>query len=148
MTTAYAPSFQSSIDPGAATGDHSVVGAPRTVLRVEGAITLVAATLAYAHLGLGWSWFAALFLVPDLSLLGYLVDRRVGAIAYNTGHSTVGPALLASAALLTGHAALVPLALIWVAHIGFDRLLGYGLKYPTAFGATHLGVLGRPSRQG
>ena len=66
-----------------------------------------------------------------------------GAIAYNAGHSTVGPALLAAVALVTGRAGLLPVALIWVAHIGFDRMLGYGLKYATAFGATHLGRVGR-----
>jgi hypothetical protein len=145
MTTAHAPLFTSALDPAPAPAvdDRSAAGVPRTVLRVEGAVALAAATVAYAHVGLGWGWFAALFLVPDLSLLGYLVDRRVGAIAYNAGHSTVGPALLAAVALVTGRAGLLPVALIWVAHIGFDRMLGYGLKYATAFGATHLGRVGR-----
>jgi hypothetical protein len=96
---------------------------------------LVAALVGYHLLGASWSWFAALFLVPDLSFLGYLAGPRVGAVAYNAAHGLVGPAVLA---------ALSPwLALIWVAHVGFDRALGYGLKYGTSFGATHLGMLGK-----
>lgn len=146
MTTAYAPIFAPAADLSPALRDaHGAVGAPRAVLRLEGAAMLVAATAAYAHLGLGWGWFAGLFLLPDLSMLGYLVNARVGSIAYNAGHSYVGPALLAAVALLSGHAAALPVALIWLAHIGFDRMLGYGLKYATAFGATHLGTVGRPA---
>jgi hypothetical protein len=142
MTTATATQFASSIAADLA-DTHAVTGAPRVVLRLEGALVLLAATAAYAHLGVGWKLFAALFLVPDLSMLGYLLGRRVGAAAYNTGHSYIGPALLAAAALWAGHAALLPVALIWIAHIGFDRMLGYGLKYGSTFGATHLGSLGR-----
>jgi len=140
MTTAYAPMFAApAADAPAAVRDaHGVVGAPRVVLRLEGAAMLLAATVAYAHVGPGWVRFAALFLLPDLSMLGFLAGARAGAIAYNAGHSYVGPALVAALALLGGHAAALPVALIWAAHIGFDRMLGYGLKYATAFGATHL----------
>jgi len=46
--------------------------------------------------------------------------------------------------LLLRRPALVPIALIWMNHIGVDRLLGYGLKYPAGFGWTHLGKLGKP----
>jgi len=123
--------------------NHAVTGAPRALLRLEGALMLMAATAAYAHLGAGWKLFAALFLLPDLSMLGYLSGPRAGALAYNAGHSYIGPALLAAAALWSGHAALLPCALIWIAHVGFDRMLGYGLKYGSSFGATHLGSLGR-----
>ena len=70
---------------------------------------------------------------------------RVGAIVYNIGHSHVGPALLgAVAAFLDAHVLLAGVA-IWCAHIGFDRALGYGLKYGRAFSATHLGTIGRRS---
>lgn len=118
-------------------------GVPRLVLRVEGALMFAAGLLAYAHLGGRWGWFAALFLVPDLSMLGYLLNPRVGAAAYNTGHSYAGPALLAAAAWALGAPSLLLGAAIWVAHIGADRALGYGLKYATAFGDTHLGRVGR-----
>ncbi len=119
--------------PGAATGSVAVL------LRAEAAIELTLAVWAYRHLGGSWTLFAALFLVPDLSMLGYLVDRRVGAWLYNFGHSYISPAVLAVAGFATAAPLLHALALIWAAHIGFDRLAGFGLKYKTAFGATHLG---------
>ncbi|WP_156255636.1 DUF4260 domain-containing protein [Sandarakinorhabdus oryzae] len=109
------------------------------ILRIEGGILLAVSVAAYRQLGGDWGVFALLFLVPDLSMLGYLLGPRRGAMLYNAGHSTIGPALLA-AALAFWSPALVPLVAIWTAHIGFDRLLGYGLKYPHAFRATHLGM--------
>jgi hypothetical protein len=121
----------------------AVSGAPRALLRLEGAGMLIAALMAYAQLGGGWGLFFALFLAPDLAFLGYLAGPRAGAVAYNATHSYVGPLLLA----LLGSAVpgLLPLALIWAGHVGFDRMLGYGLKYGAGFGYTHLGRIGRPS---
>jgi Domain of unknown function (DUF4260) len=133
----------------------SVSGTPLTLLRLEGAAALAGATLAYAALGGRWPMFALLFLVPDLSMLGYLLGRRLGAACYNAGHSYLGPAALAAlGASLNAHkrASDMPLdlllcfACIWAAHVGFDRLLGYGLKYGTNFGDTHLGRRGRADR--
>jgi hypothetical protein len=125
-----------------ARGSGAVWGTPLTLLRLEGAAALVGATLAYSSLGGRWPVFALLFLLPDLSMLGYLVDRRIGAACYNAAHSYLGPALLGAFGMtLSGHGAL-GVACIWVAHVGFDRLLGYGLKYGTSFGDTHLGRRG------
>lgn len=124
---------------------NHVSGRVRGLLRLEGLALLVASVLGYAHLQGSWGWFAALFLVPDVSLAGYLFGSQIGAAVYNTGHSTIGPLLLAAVALLAGLPVLLPYALIWSAHIGFDRALGYGLKYGTGFGHTHLGLIGRQS---
>ncbi len=125
-----------------------VVGAPKAILRLEGAAVLAAALAAYSRFGADWVLFAALFLVPDLSMLGYFAGRRVGAVSYNLAHSYVLPiALAATCAALSRHDLLAP-ALIWIAHIGFDRMLGYGLKYGAAFGHTHLGLVGRMKRTG
>lgn len=123
-----------------------VVGAVRTVLRLEGLTVLTLALAAYATSHVSWWEFAALFLAPDLSFLGYLVNPRVGGLTYNTLHSYIAPLLLGLAANLAGAPFLVPLAVIWIAHIGFDRSLGYGLKYASAFGDTHLGSLRRPEK--
>lgn len=114
----------------------------RTLLRVEGAAALLAATWAYAALDQGWIWFAALFLVPDAGMAGYLVGPRLGAITYNLCHTYPGPLLLAGLGWYEGSVFAVATALIWVAHIGFDRLLGYGLKEPEGFHSTHLGRIG------
>jgi hypothetical protein len=131
--------------PDAATETGAVSGAPRMVLRLEGAAALAGAAFAYAALGGRWSVFAALFLVPDVSMLGYLAGRRTGAACYNAAHSYLGAAILAALGAASNMHTLPCVAAIWVAHVGFDRLLGYGLKYGTSFGDTHLGRRG--SRQ-
>jgi hypothetical protein len=120
----------------------AVSGAPRTLLRIEGAVALVGASFAYSALGARWSVFALLFLVPDLSMLGYLAGRRAGAACYNAAHSYVVPALLAALATVSSAHGLLPIACIWAVHVGFDRMLGYGLKYGSSFGDTHLGLRG------
>lgn len=126
---------------------HTTTGATQgtvtALLRLEGALAAGLATLAYRHLGGDWWQFAWLFLLPDLTMLGYLAGRQWGAVCYNAGHTYASPAALAFASHALGRPALLPLAAIWAAHVGFDRLMGYGLKYPAAFGATHLGWRGR-----
>ena len=102
---------------------------------------LALAVLVFQRGGHSWLLLALLFLAPDLSFAGYLGGPRVGAAAYNAAHSYVGPVVAAVLALLTGRPPV--LACIWAAHVGFDRALGYGLKYPTGFGDTHLGAIGR-----
>ena len=123
--------------PGATRGEVTLM------LRLEGAVALGAAMLAYRATGASWGLFAGLFLLPDLSMLGYLANRRLGAAIYNAGHTYLAPAALAALGWATNTPALFAPALIWAAHIGFDRLMGYGLKYGTAFGATHLGWRGK-----
>ena len=112
-------------------------------LRLEGGVALALLALAYRASGASWWLFAVHFLVSDLTMLGYLVNRRVGAAVYNIGHTYLTPAALAFAGVVPGTSALWLTGLIWGAHIGFDRLLGYGLKYPQAFQATHLGWRGK-----
>jgi hypothetical protein len=132
-----------SLDLADASFSGAVSRAPAVILRLEGLGVLAAAVWAYAELVGDWRLFAVLFLVPDLSMLGYLAGRKVGAAAYNAGHSYLGPLALAAAGWTSGKPLLWSIALIWAAHIGFDRLLGYGLKYSTGFGDTHLGRKGR-----
>lgn len=120
-----------------------VSGAPRLLLRLEGAAMLAAAIIGYRELGASWWLLGILFLVPDLALVAYLAGPRLGAIAYNAVHSYVAPALLAALGYAADLRAVWPLCLIWLAHIGMDRALGLGLKFPTAFSDTHLGTVGR-----
>jgi hypothetical protein len=121
----------------------AVSGQPRLILRLEGAALFAAALCAYWLTGESWWLFLILFLVPDLSFAAYLLNPRVGAAAYNALHATVGPILLGLYGLWFGPAIVIAVALIWAAHVGFDRLLGYGLKYPSAFQDTHLGRIGK-----
>ena len=120
----------------------AVDGMPRLLLRIEGAALAIAALYAYYRVGASWWLFAALILVPDLSFAGYLINTRIGAIAYNTMHVTVGPLLLGALGFLLPSLDLIAVALIWAAHVGIDRALGYGLKYGAGFGLTHLGRIG------
>ncbi len=111
---------------------------PNLLLRLEGVIVLLLAIGAYFHLRASGLLFVVLILAPDLSALGYLVNARVGSWTYDLIHTYVLPALLVVAGLVWDQSLLVHISLIWFAHIGVDRLLGYGLKYPTAFKDTHL----------
>jgi hypothetical protein len=131
------------LDAGASAPAGFASGSVRATLRMEGAAAFAAAAALYAHAGLSWRLFALPFLVPDLAMLGYLAGARAGAVAYNVAHTYALALPLALAGFLAGEPAVLAVALIWVAHIGFDRALGYGLKYPSAFGDTHLGRVGR-----
>ena len=125
------------------TAAGQVTGGVRTLLRLEGLAVLSVAVAAYASFGDSWGLFAALFLLPDLAFIAYLAGPRRGAMAYNATHSCVGPLGLLAAGVLGAMPMLLAMALIWCAHIGFDRALGYGLKYAGGFNQTHLGTLGR-----
>ena len=123
----------------------AVTGSVLTLLRLEGLAVATVTAVLYARTGASWWLFAALWLTPDLSMLGYLASSCWGARTYNAVHSYVVPGALAVSALLLQANALLPFALIWANHIGVDRLLGYGLKYSDGFGFTHLGRLGKHS---
>jgi hypothetical protein len=110
-------------------------------LRAEGLAVFALSLLAYWHTGTSWWLFFALLLVPDIAMLPYLLNPRAGAVAYNLAHNYVFPLSLAAVAMLLRLEHLLPYLLIWTAHIGMDRMLGYGLKYPSGFKVTHLGAL-------
>jgi hypothetical protein len=111
---------------------------PSALLRFEEAALLFATLFVYQHFHSSWLLFAILFLTPDLFMLGYLINPRIGSATYNLAHTLFFPVTLALIAFATHHQLLTAMALIWIAHIAFDRLLGYGLKYPTHFKDTHL----------
>jgi hypothetical protein len=117
-------------------------GGVRAVLRLEGAAAFAAAVALYAHGGYSWLLFALLLLAPDLAMLAYLLGPRAGAFVYNLAHTYALALPLGLAGLFLDSSLAATLALIWVAHIGLDRMLGYGLKYGSGFGHTHLGRIG------
>jgi hypothetical protein len=124
------------------THEGAVTGKVGTLLRIEGLMLFCAATVFYGTTGASWWLFAVLFLAPDLSFLAYLAGPRLGAIGYNAFHATIGPLLLGLGGMIMHGSSAGSLALIWLAHIGIDRALGYGLKYASGFGFTHLGRIG------
>lgn len=107
-------------------------------LRFEGLVLLVGSVAAYVHLRGSGLLFVVLLFAPDLAMLGYLVNVRVGALVYNLAHHYAVPLILIAVGLAAGIEALLLVGLIWSAHISMDRAVGYGLKYPTAFKDTHL----------
>lgn len=111
---------------------------PGILLRMEGFAVLLVSVLFYWQMHFGWLLFAILLLTPDLSMIGYLGGAKIGASVYNLVHTLVGPLLLMGFGVLTAHYTFLPYGLIWTAHIGVDRMLGFGLKYPTNFKDTHL----------
>lgn len=125
--------------PGQTSGN--VLGWPKILLRLEGAALMAAALFAYFGLGADWRLLAWLFLAPDVSMLFYLAGPRAGAIAYNIAHTTFIPFAVLGAGVFYDQGLMISVALI------LDRMLGFGLKYESAFGDTHLGRVGRSPEQ-
>ena len=116
---------------------------PIGLQRWEGLALLVLAIALFGWAGISWWWFGLLLLAPDLFMVGYLKDARLGAAIYNLGHWLLWPSLFLAVGIPGGRPALVAAGSIWLAHIGMDRALGYGFKLEEGFTHTHLGLIGR-----
>src|SRR5260221_13450234 len=130
-------------DMGCTETAGAVTGGVRTLLRLEGLTLFAGMTLLYAVWDGSWWVYAILFLVPDLSFAAYLAGPKAGAIIYNAAHSYMAPMTLMTAGFALSSPLVLSIAMIWLAHIGIDRALGYGLKYKVGFGYTHLGRIGK-----
>jgi Domain of unknown function (DUF4260) len=124
----------------------AVAGGPRMLLRLEGVALFVGMTLLYGVWDGSWWVYAILFFVPDISFAAYLVGPRSGAMVYNAAHSYLAPVAIMTSGFVTSSPLVLSIAMIWLAHIGIDRALGYGLKYARGFGFTHLGRIGKQAR--
>jgi hypothetical protein len=121
----------------------SATGGVRALLRLEGVVLFAGMTLLYALWEGSWWVYAILFLAPDLSFAAYLAGPKAGAIVYNAAHSYLAPVALMTTGLAMASPLVLSIAMIWLAHIGIDRALGYGLKYQAGFAFTHLGRIGK-----
>jgi hypothetical protein len=121
----------------------SIFTRPNTLLRIEGAATLLLAAYLYSIASADWLLFVLLLIVPDVAILGYVRGSVVGAAVYNLLHTEIGPLILATAAVKMQVPLGLAIALVWLAHIGMDRTFGYGLKLTTGFRDTHLGRISR-----
>lgn len=110
-------------------------------LRLEGLAVFALSIFLYGRGEQGWLLFVSTLLLPDLSMAAYFGGARRGATVYNLAHNYAAPLALAAFGVLAGDPLAVSLALVWTAHIGMDRMLGYGLKMPTGFHETHLGAI-------
>ncbi len=114
------------------------ISMPKLLLHLEGLAVVVVVVVLYAHFAYTWWLFALLLLVPDLSMAAYTINTRIGSAVYNLAHTSTLPLLVAGLCFVLGMSFGLQLALIWLAHIGMDRTVGYGLKYATHFKDTHL----------
>jgi hypothetical protein len=106
---------------------------PAALLRVEGVALLALSVLLYRVNGESWLLFGVLLLAPDLSMLGYFAGPKVGAAIYNAFHTYAIPAVVGALGMVFASPLMVAVAVIWFTHIGMDRTVGYGLKYPSSF---------------
>ncbi len=151
MSRADRPAAVASAAVGEQRLDGVVTGRPRVFLRVEGAVLLAASLFGYAATERPWWLVPAVLLLPDIFMAGYARSTAFGALTYNLAHAYPLPALLGGIGLWNGSLLVQALALVWFAHIGMDRALGYGLKHDDGFVHTHLGMIGtstaaRPAR--
>ncbi|WP_008826827.1 DUF4260 domain-containing protein [Haloplasma contractile] len=110
----------------------------RKLIHIEGLVILILMLVLYNYINYNWWLFIVLLLVPDLSMLGYIINTRIGAVIYNMFHTYVFTVGLAIIAITINHELLLAVSIIFTAHIGMDRTLGYGLKYPSGFKDTHM----------
>lgn len=120
----------------------AVSGAPRALLRLEAFAVFVGALLVFHSTGQSWWLAVVLFFAPDLSMTGYLLGPNWGARIYNFAHWAALPIACCAIGWFANSPLVLAVGCVWISHIGFDRALGFGLKYPTAFGASHLGIIG------
>jgi hypothetical protein len=123
----------------------AVTGHPRMILMFEGFALFALCIFAYAKLGYSWWLFGALILAPDVGMVGYLRNAKTGAQLYNALHLTALPIAIGAWGYSWSEPLALSIAIIWLAHIGMDRMLGFGLKYETDFADTHLGRIGKES---
>jgi hypothetical protein len=111
--------------------------------RIEAAAIFAASLFIYIKLDFSILVFILLLFVFDVFMIGYLFNSKIGAYCYNLGHSMIAPPILFAIGFATDTRILIGFSLIWFAHIGMDRFLGYGLKFTSGFKETHLGHIGK-----
>jgi hypothetical protein len=124
-------------------GAGAATGGVKILLRLEGLALFIGMTLLYGIWDGSWWVYVILFLVPDISFAAYLAGPKFGALVYNAAHSYLGPMALMTTGFASGEPLTLSIAMIWLAHIGIDRALGFGLKYEAGFAFTHLGRIGK-----
>jgi hypothetical protein len=114
----------------------------KTLLRSEEVLLFLYGCYLFSLLPYAWWWFLLLLLLPDIGMLGYLVNERVGAATYNIAHHRGLAVLLYLFGIHLSLPMLQLLGIIIFSHAALDRALGYGLKYSSGFKHTHLGDIG------
>jgi ABC-type nitrate/sulfonate/bicarbonate transport system permease component len=115
------------------------------IIKTEEAAQMLAglAGLYFLHLSVSWWLWIPLFFLPDISMLGYLAGTKVGAFTYNLFHHKGVAIIVAAIGLYLANNIIIAIGILLFAHSSFDRMFGYGLKYPDSFQHTHLGMIGK-----
>jgi hypothetical protein len=115
----------------------------KTLLKSEEALQFALAAYLNTFLPFDWWWYWALFLLPDIGMIGYVFNHKAGALTYNLFHYKGIAIIIGVVGILLTNPYLQFTGLLLFGHSAFDRMLGYGMKYPDNFHNTHLGLIGR-----
>lgn len=115
----------------------------KTILKLEEAAQFGLSIYLFSLLPITWWWYLALFLAPDLSMLGYLVSPSVGAVCYNVAHHKGIAIIIGLIGFMLNMPWLLFAGILLFGHSSFDRMMGYGLKHLDSFNNTHLGLIGK-----
>lgn len=114
----------------------------KTTLKIEELAQFLLGIFLFSQLNYSWWWFPALLLLPDTGMLGYLINAKIGAFVYNFFHHKAIAIVLGLIGFYFSNSLFVLIGVILFSHAAFDRIFGYGLKYPDSFKNTHLGKIG------
>ncbi len=114
-----------------------------TTLKIEELAQFILGIVLFSQLNYTWWWFPALLLTPDIGAIGYLINTKVGAIIYNLFHNKTIAIAIGLWGFYFDNSVLILIGVILFSYAAFDRILGYGLKYPDSFKNTHLGKIGK-----
>lgn len=113
------------------------------ILKLEEVALFLLCVFLFSRLDFAWWWFPVLLFLPDIGMIGYIINPKTGAFIYNLFHHRFVASMVAFYALTYGDEYWKLAAIIIFAHISFDRIMGYGLKYNDSFNSTHLGTIGK-----
>ena len=115
----------------------------KTTLKLEELVMFFLGIFAFNQLDSAWWWFLILILTPDIGMLGYLINTKIGAIVYNVFHYKGLAILIYLIGIYYLNDIVKLIGVILFSHASFDRIFGYGLKYFDNFKHTHLEEIGK-----
>ncbi len=115
----------------------------KTTLKLEELVQFLFGIFLFTQLDYAWWWFLVLILAPDIGMLGYIINTKVGAVMYNVFHHKGLALLILIIGMYQQISYLELVGIILFSHSAMDRMLGYGLKYEDSFQNTHLGKVGK-----
>ncbi|MEA5460523.1 DUF4260 domain-containing protein [Arcicella sp. LKC2W] len=113
------------------------------LLKLEELAEFILGIFIFSHLDFAWWYFPLLLLSPDIGMLGYLVNPKIGACLYNLFHHKALAIMILAFGFVQHNQLMMMVGTILFSHAAFDRAMGYGLKYEDSFANTHLGKVGK-----